>query len=75
MVKERIEQGLCTNKLPQQMPQYMDKENQSYCETCWTICQLGFSNELSWNYEESETECNCKCSKGAKETKTIVQPF
>ena len=63
MVKECIEQGLCTNTLPIIIPQRMgDGWPDYYCETCWIHCQQQSSTELWWN--RGEIECDCEnCSR------------
>ena len=67
MVKECIEQGLCTNTLPQRMPQKMGYW--TYCETCWIHCQQGSSTELWWNVEGKECKCE-NCSRRSKKQKS-----
>ena len=62
MVKECIEQGLCTNTLPQILPQGIG--NWLYCETCWIHCQQRSQTELIWNTDMEGIECRCKnCSR------------
>ena len=65
MVKECIEQGLCTNTLPQRIPQRVsdvgdgDWMFNEYCETCWIHCQQR-SKKLWWHMEGIECKCeNC----------------
>ena len=68
MVKECIEQGLCTNTLPQIIPQRVGDYWPCYCETCWIHCQQHSSEGLWWYMEG--TECKCKnCSRRSKKQK------
>ena len=66
MVKECIEQGLCTNTLPQRMPQRMG--GYYYCETCWIHCQQQPSTDLRWRKEGRECDCE-NCSRRSKKQK------
>ena len=66
MVKECIEQGLCTNTLPIIIPQRMGGYSPCYCETCWIHCQQQSSMRWSWD----GMECKCKnCSRRSKRQK------
>ena len=64
MVKECIEQGLCTNTLPTLLPQRMGYWPY-YCETCWIHCQQRSSTRLFWDRDGIECEC-MGCSKDIK---------
>ena len=68
MVKECIEQGLCTNTLPQIMPQRMGGDWPWYCETCWVHCQQLSPAGMWWDREPMK--CGCKnCSRRSKKQK------
>ena len=68
MVKECIEQGLCTNTLPIIMPQRTGFGFPYYCETCWIHCQQQSSTELWWNRKGIECRCD-NCSWRSKRQK------
>ena len=70
MVKECIEQGLCTNTLSTRLSQRIGGYWPYYCETCWIHCQQQSPTELQW-YDLQKCECK-NCSR-MKETKSVVQ--
>ena len=58
MVKQCIEQGLCTNTLPKIISQRMDYWS-DYCETCWIHCKRKPRRELRWSMRGDECQCIC----------------
>ena len=69
MVKECIEKGLCTNTLPQRMPQKMGYDYPHYyCETCWIHCQQQSPTELRWHMEGMKCQCE-SCPRRSKKQK------
>ena len=68
MVKECVEQGLCTNTLPSILPQRMGYNWSFYCETCWIHCQQRLSTDLKWDMDG--TKCKCEnCSEDESDKK------